>query len=80
MYPKLRSNSDNQNMDLDPVCVGISQIWPLGRELWDKIFNFEDNTGLLVLKNDHLEKRPLFVNEFSNLTTWNRVMGQNIEF
>ena len=58
MYPKLRSNSDNQNMDLDPVCEGISQIWPLGRELWDKIFNFEDNTGLLVLKMIILKKDP----------------------
>ena len=59
MYPKLRSNSDNQNMDLDPVCEGISQIWPLGRELWDKIFNFEDNTGLLVLKMIILKKDPV---------------------
>ena len=59
MYPKLRSNSDNQNMDLDPVCEGISQIWPLGRELWDKIFNFEDNTGLLVLKMIILKKTPV---------------------
>ena len=33
-----------------PVCEGMLQIWPLARELCDKMFNFEDNIGLLVLK------------------------------
>ena len=26
------------------------QIWPLGMELWDKMFNFEDDIKLLVFK------------------------------
>ena len=42
---------------MTPVCEGIFQIWPLGMELWDKTFNFEDNIGLLVLKTIILKKK-----------------------
>ena len=49
-------------------------------ELWDKMFNFEDNIGLFGTQNDHPEKKSFLWINFSNLTTWNRVMGQNIQF
>ena len=30
---------------MTPVCEGIFKIWPLGKELWDKMLNFDDNIG-----------------------------------
>ena len=35
---------------MTPVCEGMFQISPLGIECWDKMFNFADIIGLLVLK------------------------------
>ena len=45
MYSKQLSGKN-----LPPACEWLLQIWPLGTELWDKTFNFEDNIGLLVPK------------------------------
>ena len=41
-------------------------------ELWDKIFSFEDNIGMLILKTVILRKSPLFVKEFfkSDILEW----------
>ena len=47
-----------------PVCEGIFQIWPLGTELQDKTFNFEDNIGLLVLKIIILKNQEIFKKNF----------------
>ena len=35
---------------------------------------------VIVFKTIVLKKLPHFVKEFSNLTIWNGVMGQNIQF
>ena len=32
------------------MCEGIFQFCPLGMKLWEKMINFEDHIGLLVLK------------------------------
>ena len=39
MYSKWSS------LKMTPVCEGIFKIWPLGKELWDKMLNFDDNIG-----------------------------------
>ena len=51
----------------------VFQFWTLRTELWDKMFNFEDKVGLLVLKIIVLKKKqPLFLKEFfkSNHLKW----------
>ena len=35
---------------ITPIFEGIFQIGQFGMELWDKMFNFEGNIGLFVLK------------------------------
>ena len=37
-------------------------------EKWDRMFNLEDNIGLLVLKMIIWKERPLFAEEFFKLT------------
>ena len=41
-------------------------------EIWDKMFNFQDNTGLLYSKWSSQKKQPLFVKEYfkSNHQEW----------